>query len=149
MQHRRSIRLCDYDYTQDGVYFVTICAHNRECIFGNVLDGIVRLNGWGEIVQECWNAIPQHFNGVELDEFVIMPNHVHGVIVINRWVQEHLTTPEHARVGARHACPYETPKHLYRCLHPANQLQGRWGLLLDRSNPPSRNASTNSAAHRA
>ncbi|MFQ3648206.1 MAG: transposase [Anaerolineae bacterium] len=82
--HRRSIRLQGYDYTQHGAYFVTICAHERRCIWGQVAGGAMVLNEWGRVVQSCWDEIPVHYPMVELDVFVTMPNHVHGVIVITR-----------------------------------------------------------------
>ncbi|MCX7838639.1 MAG: transposase, partial [Anaerolineae bacterium] len=63
-------------------YFVTIVTRNRECLFGDVVDGAMRVNAWGQIVVECWDALPTHFPNVELDAFVVMPNHVHGIIVI-------------------------------------------------------------------
>ena len=80
--HRRSIRLKGYDYTQAGAYFVTICTKDRACLFGDVADSVMRLNQMGHIVRQCWLAIPEHFPHVLLDEFVVMPNHVHGIIVI-------------------------------------------------------------------
>ncbi len=80
--HRRSIRLKGYDYTQPGAYFITICTQNRECLFGEVVDGRMVLNELGQVARECWLAIPDHFPHSRLDEFVIMPNHVHGIIWI-------------------------------------------------------------------
>jgi REP element-mobilizing transposase RayT len=82
VQHRRSIRLQRYDYSCAGAYFVTICTLNRECLFGEMEDGAMRLNDAGKVVEECWQEIPSHFPQVELDEFVVMPNHVHGILVI-------------------------------------------------------------------
>ncbi len=79
---RRSTRLRSYDYSQAGSYFVTICAQNRECLFGNVTDGEMHLNAAGAIVQTVWDDLPNHYPNVELDRFVVMPNHVHGIIVI-------------------------------------------------------------------
>jgi len=79
---RRSIRLKGYDYSEAGTYFVTICTQNRECLFGNIIDGTIRLNEAGEMIQTVWNEIPSHYDGIDVDEFVIMPNHVHGIIVI-------------------------------------------------------------------
>ncbi len=81
-QHRRSIRLRDYDYARAGAYFITVCAHNRECLFGEIIDGEIRLNAFGELAQFCWDDLPKHYPNVELDAFVIMPNHVHGIIVL-------------------------------------------------------------------
>jgi len=80
--HRRSIRLRGYDYSQAGAYFVTICTNNRECLFGEVVDGEMRWNDAGRMVNKCWYEIPAHFPHVELDAFVVMPNHVHGIIVV-------------------------------------------------------------------
>ena len=79
---RRSIRLKGYDYSQTGAYFVTVCAHNRECLFGEIVAAEMRLNETGEAVAECWDHLTDHFPHVELDAFVAMPNHVHGIIVI-------------------------------------------------------------------
>ncbi len=83
IHHRRSIRLREYDYSQPGAYFITICTQNRTCLFGNVVDGKMVLNDAGEFARKCWMEIPNHFPRVTLDEFVIMPNHIHGIIIIN------------------------------------------------------------------
>jgi putative transposase len=82
--HRRSIRLKGYDYTQPGAYFVTIVAWQRECLFGEIVGGEMRLNEYGKIVQKWWNEISNHFPNVETIAFVIMPNHVHGIILITK-----------------------------------------------------------------
>lgn len=79
--HRRSIRLPGYDYATPGAYFVTICARDRECIFGEIQGaGEMCLNDTGHIVMECWNAIPAHFPHVMVDTFIVMPNHIHGIV---------------------------------------------------------------------
>ena len=83
IHHRRSIRLKNYDYASSGVYFVTIVTHQRQCLFGAIVDGAMRLNEWGTIAERCWMEIPQHYPYVILDAFVIMPNHVHGIIILN------------------------------------------------------------------
>ena len=77
--HRRSIRQRNYDYSQTGVYFITLCTQNRECLFGEISDGQMVLNEAGRVTDKCWYDIPVHFPHVELDEWVIMPNHVHGI----------------------------------------------------------------------
>ncbi len=85
MKHRRkSIRLKEWDYTEPGAYFVTICTHNREPLFGQVVDGEIVLNEYGQIVWEEWFRTATVRPNVELfeDEFVVMPNHVHGIIWI-------------------------------------------------------------------
>ncbi|MBN1541561.1 transposase [candidate division KSB1 bacterium] len=82
IHHRRSIRLKGYDYSQAGAYFVTICTHNHECIFGEIIHGQMALNDAGRVVQTVWVDLPNHYPNIELDEYVVMPNHVHGIIVI-------------------------------------------------------------------
>ena len=80
--HRRSIRLKEYDYTQSGLYFITICTNNRDMIFGEVVDGNVILNKWGEIVKYEWLQSEKLRQNIKMDDFVIMPNHFHGIIEI-------------------------------------------------------------------
>src|SRR3989339_528025 len=82
IRKRKQIRLRKYDYSNAGWYFVTICTQNRECLFGNIVNDKMILNKYGLIVNKYWLMIPNHFNNVELDEFTIMPNHVHGIVVI-------------------------------------------------------------------
>ncbi|MCC6728750.1 MAG: transposase [Chthonomonadales bacterium] len=80
--HRRSIRLKGYDYVQAGAYFVTICAQNQAFLFGAVVNSEMRLNEAGRMIQSVWDAIPAFYPGVGIDEFVVMPNHVHGIVVL-------------------------------------------------------------------
>jgi putative transposase len=80
--HRRSIRLPGYDYARHGAYFITICAYNRECLFGEITGGEMRLNECGMIATACWQDISKHFPSIALDIFIIMPNHVHGIVII-------------------------------------------------------------------
>jgi len=79
---RRSIRLKGYDYSQAGAYFVTAVTWQRSCLFGEILAGEMKLNDYGEIVLNWWNQTPVHFPIVETGAFVVMPNHIHGIIVI-------------------------------------------------------------------
>ena len=107
IHHRRSIRLKGYDYSQAGAYFITICCHNRQCVFGEIPVGAgftpahddktvtnahntgqpqgvaPTLNDYGKIANDEWQKLPERFLNVELDVFVIMPNHMHGIIVLN------------------------------------------------------------------
>ena len=80
--HRRSIRLVEYDYSRTGAYFVTICTQNRECLFGDIVDGMVRLNEWGKIIKEEWFRTESVRPNIRLDAYTIMPNHFHGIIVV-------------------------------------------------------------------
>jgi len=81
--HRRSIRLKGFDDSSPGAYFVTMVTQGREGLFGEIVHGEMRLNQYAGIVLRCWNEIPNHFPNVDLGAFVIMPNHVHGIIFIN------------------------------------------------------------------
>lgn len=83
IHHRRSIRLKGYDYAQAGLYFVTICCDNRICRFGNIDNGEMILNEFGTIAYNEWQKLSERFNNFELDVFQIMPNHIHGIIVLN------------------------------------------------------------------
>ncbi|GJQ59022.1 MAG: hypothetical protein D8M57_04350 [Candidatus Scalindua sp. AMX11] len=80
--HRRSIRLKEYDYSQEGFYFITICTHNHVCLFGKISDNKMVLNNAGKIAKEFWLDIPEHYPNTRLHEYVVMPNHVHGIIQI-------------------------------------------------------------------
>jgi len=81
--HRRSIRLKNYDYSAAGLYFVTICTQHRELRFGDVVDGHIKLSKAGTMVQSIWGELPARFPNIDLDEFVVMPNHFHGILIIN------------------------------------------------------------------
>jgi REP element-mobilizing transposase RayT len=83
IHHRRSIRLPGYDYTSAGAYFITICTHNRQCLFGAIDNGQMGMNEVGRIAEQCWYEIPAHFPHAALDAMAVMPNHVHGIIWIN------------------------------------------------------------------
>ena len=80
--HRRSIRLREYDYAQAGAYFVTICTQNRECMFGDVIEGRMVLSGSGEMIESVWHGLPEHYPGVIVNAFVVMPNHIHAVVIL-------------------------------------------------------------------
>lgn len=80
---RQSIRLKNYNYAANGYYFVTICTQGKQCFFGNVVDGKMQLSTVGRIARQYWSEMPQHSKHTYLDEFIIMPNHVHGIIIID------------------------------------------------------------------
>jgi len=83
MRERKQVRLRDYDYSKSGYYFITICTKNREEWFGKVEKGKMKLSQYGKIVNQCWNDLSNRYLNCSLDTFVIMPNHIHGIIVIN------------------------------------------------------------------
>ncbi len=82
-RRRRSLRLNGYDYGQAGAYFVTICTQDRACLFGQVVDGAMRLNDAGELAARSWRDMPVRFCGADVDAVVVMPNHVHGILVLS------------------------------------------------------------------
>lgn len=82
IHHRRSIRLQGYDYSQAGAYFVTLCTQNRECLFGKIVTGEMRMNDAGQIVADEWLKTAEIRDEIELYEWVVMPNHFHGIVVI-------------------------------------------------------------------
>jgi len=84
MANRRSIRLKSYDYSQAGFYFVTICAKKNWCVFGEINNGQIQINDVGMMIKEQWQQLPRRFNGIILDAFIVMPNHIHGIIKIVR-----------------------------------------------------------------
>ena len=79
---RVSLRLPDFDYSQEGAYFITICVKGRASLFGHIADGEMNLNEYGKIVAATWNDLSSYHSVIELDTFTVMPNHVHGIIVI-------------------------------------------------------------------
>src|SRR5437870_5143153 len=101
--HRRSIRLKGFDYTQAGAYYITLVTHRREYLFGDIVSGEMRLNDFGRVVRDEWLNTARVRANVELDAFVVMPNHVHGILVIE----------DHADdgVGAIHELPQREPPH--------------------------------------
>jgi len=92
---RRSIRLPEYDYSCAGEYFVTICVHGRECLLGDIENECMVLNDYGHCVDCYWKELPSHYNHLHLGEWVVMPNHVHGILNIT----------DGADVGAIHESP--------------------------------------------
>ncbi|MEK7747595.1 MAG: transposase [Nitrospirota bacterium] len=82
MRHRHSIRLRGYDYTQAGAYFVTICTQDRKCLLGDIMNEEMQLNDAGRIMANTWAWLATQYAYVELDAWIVMPNHLHGIIVI-------------------------------------------------------------------
>jgi putative transposase len=99
---RKSIRLKHYDYSQAGAYFITVCTHDRQCLFGEIQNGNMRLNQFGQMVADCWLDLPHHYPHIELHDYVVMPNHFHGIVVIVDTVRAGLkpARTEPAVVGA-------------------------------------------------
>jgi putative transposase len=102
--HPCGLRLPSYDYTAPGGYFVTLCTDKRASLFGNIADGTMKLSDLGLIIQKVWLEIPLHFKQVSLDEFIVMPNHLHGILHLNQIVE------------ATHASPLQGDGHSRKTL---------------------------------
>lgn len=124
IHNRKSIRLKGYDYSQAELYFITICCKNRACLFGDIVDGKMIYNDAGKIAIHCWLDIPNHFPNSVLHEYIVMPNHIHGIIELkfNSVVMENsspntttadenggIGTNENVRVGANYYSPLRSP----------------------------------------
>ncbi len=81
-KERRSVRLKGYDYAQCGAYFLTVCTQHRETLFGLIEDREVRLNAAGRMVEDAWACLPDRFSNLSLDSFTVMPNHIHGILLL-------------------------------------------------------------------
>ena len=79
---RKDLRLKDYDYSKAGYYFVTICTEGKECVLGTVVDGFMKLNNAGEMIKKWIVKLNDKYENIELDEFIIMPNHIHFIVII-------------------------------------------------------------------
>ena len=123
--HRHSIRVQGYDYAQNGAYFVTIVTRHRDFLFGKIVNAEMVLNEYGKIADECWRAIPEHFLNVESGAYVIMPNHVHGIVVIR--ANESLLTMKTVddRRGAAMLRPYDEQNP-----HKINVKPGSLGAIV-------------------
>lgn len=100
LHNRHSIRLKGHDYSSEGMYYVTLCVKDREYVLGEIVENEIRPTAMGEIVRESWENIPKHFKNAELDEYAVMPNHVHGIVILKESI-----------VGTRHAVSQqEQPK---------------------------------------
>src|SRR3989344_949635 len=105
--HRCSTRLKGYDYSGAGAYFVTVCTHGRECLFGEVIDGKMQLNAAGQMVTQIWHELPTRYGHIEVGqgEFVVMPNYVHGIIHVGAVLAAPLLPPGGTSKGAASSAP--------------------------------------------
>ena len=118
---RRSMRLSGHDYSTPGAYFITACTHNRLLLFGRVVNGKMAANRLGAAVEDCWAELPEHYDNVALDAFILMPNHVHGVIIIQ-------DAPTGVGAGLQPARPEDGPTGVGAGLQPARPEDGPTGV---------------------
>lgn len=112
--HRISIRLQGYDYTRAGLYFITLCCYDRAHLFGEVSNSKMNLTDAGRIAEVCWKAIPNHFPEVVIHEYVIMPNHIHGIIEISGGMENEPSVgaeniPPGANIDSPQRIPFKSP----------------------------------------
>jgi len=140
LPNRQSNRLKNYDYSKPGYYFITICVQNREHLLGEIIDGNMKINSAGKMIQAIWNQIPQFYDGIQIDEFIVMPNHIHGVIHIvgagpcacpinracpNANVQPQFAQPQHGQPRCRQPQLGQPHCRQPHCRHPQKgQPQG-------------------------
>ena len=115
LPNRRTIRMRGYDYAQEGAYYVTICTDARRHWFGHIAESVVHRSFIGELAQHCWDAIPEHMPHVDIGEFVVMPNHVHGIVIIRERMADARVV-----VGSRHGVPDNSSRHGVPGIHPAD-----------------------------
>ncbi|MBI3810731.1 MAG: transposase [Nitrospirae bacterium] len=108
IHHRRSVRLKAHDYSLAGAYFVTICTQNRECVFGEIQKAEMILNNAGRMVQNVWDELPVRYPGVQIDSFIIMPNHIHGIILLTGSTQRRGESRIRPNQGDHKDRPYGT-----------------------------------------
>jgi putative transposase len=106
-KERKHIRLSDWDYSSSGIYFITICCHDRQHFLGRIINNEINYSKIGLIAMQYWLAIPEHFPHVKLDEYIIMPNHIHGILILNN-----------RSAGTRHGVSLQTQyEHNARSCH--------------------------------
>jgi putative transposase len=123
-KNRKHIRLSDWDYSSPGIYFITICCSDRQPFFGRIINNRINHSEIGLIASQFWLEIPEHFTNVKLDEFVVMPNHIHGILILNNSSER----TRHGIAGTRHGVSLQTPidDNVGSChdmTHPSKQLK--------------------------
>ena len=119
-KHRRSIRISEFDYSQSGAYFITIVTQNRVWLFMKIKNDEIMVNAAGEMINQVCQEIPRVLRGIEMDHFQIMPNHFHGIIVLNPHANQLL---HHSSVGADlRVCPGQPQRVAPTTLHKIRLL---------------------------
>jgi REP element-mobilizing transposase RayT len=105
LKKRKSIRLKDYEYSRPRAYFITICVKDKECIFGKVLDKKMKISDCGALAHRFWFQLPKKFSHIRLDKFVVMPNHVHGILIIQKHPVRYKDSLDQDNPGAMNHTP--------------------------------------------
>ncbi len=121
--HRRSIRLKDYDYTQAGAYFITVCTKDRACLFGEVVGSDMRLNDAGQMIEKWWLELNHKFPTLKTDACMVMPNHVHGIAITTETVGADLRVGPDMR-GAHTGAPLPTVAQWFKTMTTNEYIRG-------------------------
>jgi len=124
IHHRRSIRLRNHDYSLPGAYFLTVCTEDRACLFGNVADDTMRLNDAGRMIEQWWFELNRKFPTVETDEFVVMPNHFHGIVIIPVGADLRVGPGSKAHQGAHAGAPLPTVIQWFKTMTTNDYIRG-------------------------
>lgn len=146
-----STRLKNWDYSWNGHYFITICTKDRQTFFGNIENGIMILNDIGKIAEKFWLEIPEHFDNVILDEFVIMPDHVHGILIIDNQSADTRQDKSDTTADTRQSTPVDTRQCLVSNISDkkiSDNNQTRHCLVSDKNNETQNNDVINIAKKR-
>jgi len=130
--HRRSIRLKGYDYSQAGLYFITICTQNRACLFGRIENGVMILNEYGQIAYNEWMKTTEIRNNVELCDFVVMPNHIHGIIRLLGRGESHSSQSHSSQshLPQSHSSQSHSPHNMGVCVTPLRSPSQTIGAIV-------------------
>lgn len=122
--NRRSIRLQGFDYRNGGRYFVTICTKDRQCVFGDIRHGMMGLSDIGCIAANCWQQIPKHFPGTVPDIFIVMPNHIHGILYMDNPIRRGVACDPNNGIRRGVACNAPTTGQL------TGPMPGSFGTII-------------------
>ncbi|MFH1645471.1 MAG: transposase [Candidatus Omnitrophota bacterium] len=123
---RKAVRFDGYDYSKPGYYYVTICTYNRERFFGHIKNGYMVLNDYGKIAKNVWLKIPNHFFNIGLDEYVIMPNHIHGIIIIDEFVGDGHARPDYRNKSNLSVIIGSYKSAVSKQIHQLNEISFKW-----------------------
>jgi REP element-mobilizing transposase RayT len=105
VHHRHALRLKGFDYTQHGAYFVTICVQNRQYAFGTIQVGVLELNAAGLMIATLWSELPHYYSEISIDHFVVMPNHFHGIIILEGGAQHNTNEGQISKISLSEVVP--------------------------------------------
>ena len=124
VSRRKNMRLRGYDYTQNGAYFITICMKNRKNLLGDIQNSQIITSSIGDLIRSAWQELPTRYPGISIDAFVIMPNHIHGIIIVGATFMAPSEGSMNRAPTFRWYCP-----HLQGCFLPVSKERIPWIFL--------------------